>query len=94
MSRTAVRDAGWVNKFAALVAKDIRIELRGRDTLPPMLAFSLAVAVLLAFTLPATTDAGAPITTPAGTVALADVLAGFFWITGLFAGLIGVSRTF
>jgi heme exporter protein B len=36
-----------------------------------------------------------PIDIPAaGTVRLADVLAGFLWITVLFAGLIGFARTF
>ena len=38
---------GFWSKTAALAAKDIRIELRGRSTLPPMVAFSLAVALLL-----------------------------------------------
>lgn len=85
---------GFAAKTFALAAKDLRIELRGRTTLPPMLAFSLAVALLLAFTIPA---APAPILSlriPPGTVLLADLLAGFLWITILFAGLIGFARTF
>jgi heme exporter protein B len=87
-------EAGFLAKTWVLAKKDLRIEARGRDTLPPMLAFSVAVTLLLAFTLP-----GAPRLTPpsalvSGTVPLADVLAGFLWITILFAGLIGFGRTF
>ncbi|HEU4480448.1 MAG TPA: heme exporter protein CcmB [Actinomycetota bacterium] len=87
-------DAGFVAKTVALVRKDLRIETRSRDTLPPMLAFSLAVTLLLAFTLPTTTRLTSPLSTPAGTVPLVDVLSGFLWITILFAGLIGFARTF
>lgn len=87
-------EAGFLGKTFVLVAKDMKVESRGKDTLPPMLAFSLAVTLLLAFTLP-----GAPRLTPPGalvlgTVPLADVLAGFMWVTILFAGLIGFGRTF
>lgn len=88
------RELGFVAKAWVLAKKDLRIELRGQDTLPPMLAFSVAVTLLLAFTLP-----GAPRLTPPkalvlGTAPLADVIAGFLWITILFAGLIGFGRTF
>lgn len=82
------------SKTTALAAKDIRIELRGRTTLPPMLAFSLAVALLLAFTIPADPAPIISLQLPPGTVLLADLLAGFLWITVLFAGLIGFARTF
>jgi heme exporter protein B len=88
-----VNEPGFVAKTLLLTRKDLRIELRARDTLVPMLAFSFAVTLLLAFTLPTTGDneraiAGASATT------VADVLAGFFWVTILFAGLIGFARTF
>jgi heme exporter protein B len=88
------RSAGFVSKTMALVAKDLRIEVRARDTLPPMLAFSLAVTLLLAFTLPSSTAPGRAVNLPVGSVALNDVLAGFLWITILFAGLVGFARTF
>ena len=79
----------------ALIAKDLRVESRGRETLPPMLAFAFAVTILLSFTLPAGSELQAPRSFPAiGTVAVADVLAGFLWVTILFAGLIGFARTF
>lgn len=87
--------AGFLPKTAALVRKDLRIEARGRDTLPPMIAFTLAVVLLLAFSLPDASRLDAPVRLPTGgTLLLADVLAGFLWVTVLFAGLIGFARTF
>ena len=88
------KQPGFISKTAALAAKDLRIEFRGRSTLPPMMAFSLAVTLLLAFTIPATPAAIVSLQLPPGTVLLADLLAGFLWITVLFAGLIGFARTF
>lgn len=73
---------GFVAKTAALARKDLRVESRGRDTLPPMLAFAFTVALVLAFALPDATRASAKVVT------------GFLWITVLFAGLIGFARTF
>jgi heme exporter protein B len=90
----AEAEAGFVAKTLTLARKDLRIELRARDTLPPMIAFSLAVTLLLAFTLPGSADLSTPVELPSGTVALADVLAGFLWVTVLFAGLIGFARAF
>ncbi|MDQ3985804.1 MAG: heme exporter protein CcmB [Actinomycetota bacterium] len=81
-----VKEAGFVSKVGTLARKDLRAEARARDTLPPMLAFSFAVLLVLAFTLPETERVARS--------ARADVLAGFLWITILFAGLIGFARTF
>lgn len=86
--------AGLLSKSGALVAKDLRVEMRGRDTLPPMVAFAFTVALLLAFAAPAPARLEQPVTLPFGTVAFIDVAAAFFWITVLFAGLIGFARTF
>jgi heme exporter protein B len=87
--------AGFLPKTAALVRKDLRIEARGRDTLPPMLAFTLAVVLLLAFSVPDASRIEEPVRLPTGgTLLFADVLAGFLWVTVLFAGLIGFARTF
>ena len=85
---------GFLGKTWALVVKDVKLELRGRDTLPPMVAFAGAVALLLAFSLPSVGSISAPVKLLAGTVPLNDVLAGFLWVTILFAGLIGFARTF
>ncbi|MGH2699600.1 MAG: heme exporter protein CcmB [Actinomycetota bacterium] len=87
-------ERGFFTKTALLIRKDLLVEARGRDTLPPMLAFCLAVVLLLAFSLPADTVMRDALEIPVGTVALADVVAGFLWITILFAGLIGFARTF
>jgi heme exporter protein B len=87
-------ERGFFGKAFSLALKDLRIEARGRDTLPPMLAFSIAVTLLLAFTLPGVARLTPPRSLVLGTVPLADVLAGFLWITVLFAGLIGFGRTF
>ncbi len=85
---------GWAGKTLLLARKDLVIEVRGRDTLPPMLVFSLAVTLLLAFTLPDTSRPSTRIVLPAGTASVADVLAGFLWVTVLFAGLVGFARSF
>ena len=79
-------EATFLKKVGVLASKDLRLEARGRDTLVPMLAFSAAVVLVLAFSLPQRTEVEADV--------LADVLAGFFWITVLFAGLVGFARTF
>lgn len=87
--------AGFAAKTRALAAKDIRIEARGRETIVPMLVFVLAVALLLAFTLPAPAQVSARVDLPLGaSPTFADVAAGFLWVTLLFAGLIGFARTF
>ncbi|CAN5621937.1 heme exporter protein CcmB [soil metagenome] len=87
-------ERGFVAKTTLLIRKDLLVETRARDTLPPMLAFCLTVALLLAFSLPGNTVMQDAVEFPIGTVALADVIAGFLWITILFAGLIGFARTF
>jgi heme exporter protein B len=87
-------EMGFAAKTSALAAKDLRIEVRGRDTLVPMLVFSITVVLLLSFSLPASTGVAEPVSLPLGTAPLADVLAGFLWLTVLFAGLIGFARTF
>jgi heme exporter protein B len=85
---------GFVGKTAALMRKDLKTEARGRDTLPPMLAFAFAVTLLLAFALPGETKLSAPVRLPVGAISVADVLSGFLYVTVLFAGLIGFARTF
>jgi heme exporter protein B len=87
-------ERGFVSKTSLLIRKDLLVETRARDTLPPMLAFCLTVALLLAFSLPGNAVIGDVVDLPVGSIALADVIAGFLWITILFAGLIGFARTF
>ncbi|MDQ3645922.1 MAG: heme exporter protein CcmB [Actinomycetota bacterium] len=85
--------SSFISKTAALTRKDLQIEARGRSTLPPMVAFSVAVLLLLAFSIAGTTTR-ADATVGGGELRLADVLAGFLWVTVLFAGLIGFGRSF
>jgi heme exporter protein B len=87
-------ERGFVSKTSLLIRKDLLVETRARDTLPPMLAFCLTVALLLAFSLPGSAVMSDAVDLPMGSIALADVIAGFLWITILFAGLIGFARTF
>jgi len=81
-----VTEAGFVTKTMWLAAKDLRIEMRARDTLAPMLGFAATVALVLAFALPEASSAGDDV--------VSYVQAGFMWVTVLFAGLIGFGRTF
>lgn len=86
---------GFVAKSTALVVKDLKIEARARSTLPPVLAFALAVTLLLAFTISGrAVNTGVDLPFIAGAVALPLVLAGYLWVTILFAGLIAFSRSF
>lgn len=89
---TAAAAPGFIAKTSTLLRKDIRIETRGRDTLPPMVAFGIAVGLLLAFALPGDPNLARSIGSSGAR--LSDVVAGFFWVTVLFAGLIGFARSF
>jgi heme exporter protein B len=73
---------GFATKTFALARKDLRIELRARQTLVPMIVFALTVALVLGFAAPERSRLATSVT------------AGFLWITVLFAGLIGFARTF
>lgn len=87
------RELGFVGKTLMLTRKDLVVEARGRETLPAMLAFAVAVTLLLAFTLPPDMVLSTG-RVRVGAVALTEVLAGFLWMTVLFAGLIGFARSF
>lgn len=87
-------EPGFWSKTLRLTRKDLIIEARARETLPPMLAFAFTVTLLLAFALPAGARIGGNIRAPFGTVPVAEVLSGYLWVTILFAGLIGFARTF
>jgi heme exporter protein B len=91
---TQIIEAGFISKTVALVRKDIRVELRARETLLPMMMFAFTVTLLLAFTLPGGPTGARALRLPVGTLPASDVLAGFLWVTVLFAGLIGAARTF
>jgi heme exporter protein B len=62
----------------ALARKDLRVELRARETLPAMLLFVLATLVVFHFALPA--DAGA------------EAAYGLLWVAIVFTALVGLTR--
>jgi heme exporter protein B len=65
---------------ATLARKDLRLELRARDTLPAMLLFVLAILVVFHFAL------------PTGSSRLAEL--GLLWVAILFTALLGLGRAF
>jgi heme exporter protein B len=66
---------------AALIRKDLRLELRTRESVPAMVLFSLSTFVLFHFALDETE--------------VADGLAsGILWVTLLFAAVLGINRLF
>jgi heme exporter protein B len=65
---------------ATLARKDLRLELRARDTLPAMLLFVLAILVVFHFAL------------PDGSSRLAEL--GLLWVAIVFTALLGLGRAF
>jgi heme exporter protein B len=66
---------------AALVRKDLRLELRAFESLPAMLMFSVSTFVLFHFGLDRRSLAG-------------DLAAGVLWVTLLLAAVLGMNRLF
>jgi heme exporter protein B len=70
----------YVADVAALAGKDLRLELRSRDTLPAMLLFVVSALVVFNFSL------------PAGSSRLAAY--GLLWVAIVFTALLGLARAF
>src|SRR3954464_509049 len=70
-----------MNAVAALIRKDLRMELRTRESVPSMFLFSLSTFVLLRFGLARETLSG-------------DLASGVLWVTLLFAAVLGMNRLF
>jgi heme exporter protein B len=66
---------------AALVRKDLRVELRTGEAVPAMLLFSVSTFVLFHFALDQASVEG-------------ELAAGVLWMTLLFAAVLGMSRLF
>jgi len=66
---------------SALLRKDLRLELRTRESVPAMLLFSVSTFVIFRFGLDRETLAG-------------DLAAGVLWVTLLFAAVLGINRLF
>jgi len=65
----------------ALLAKELALELRTRESVPAMVLFSVTTYVIFHFGLDRDTVAG-------------DLAAGVLWVTLLFAAILGVNRLF
>ena len=68
----------YLADVAALTRKDLRVELRGRDTLPAMLLFVLSTLVVFHFAIP--DDAGD------------NAAYGLLWVAIVFTALLGLAR--
>jgi heme exporter protein B len=70
----------YLADVAALARKDLRLELRARDTLPAMLLFVVSTLVVFHFVLPGDSS---------------DLAAkGVLWVAILFTALLGLARAF
>ncbi len=70
---------GYLSDAAALARKDVLLELRGRETVPSMLIFVVAMLVVFRFALPEE-QSGAAL--------------GLLWVAILFTALLGLGRSF
>jgi heme exporter protein B len=66
---------------STLLAKELALELRTRESVPAMVLFSITTYVIFHFGLNRDTVAG-------------DLAAGVLWVTLLFAAILGVNRLF
>jgi heme exporter protein B len=73
---------GYARQVLAIARKDLVQELRTRQRIGTMASFTVLVAVLFNFSI-----------NPAE-VRVQDIAAGLLWMTLIFAGLMGVGRTF
>lgn len=74
----------YLGDVAALARKDLRLELRARDTLPAMLLFVLSTLVVFHFALPTIADE----TDETGELAAQGLL----WVALIFTALLGLAR--
>ncbi len=69
---------GYLADVSALARKDLKLELRARDTLPAMLLFVLSTLVVFHFALPRGTSD--------------DAAYGLLWVAIVFTALLGLAR--
>ncbi len=72
----------FTRQTLAILHKDLRIEFRGKERLSSMIFFAALVLLIFSFAL-----------TP-GSAAMVDGAGGIFWITVVFSGFLGLSRSF
>ncbi|MGH2982028.1 MAG: heme exporter protein CcmB [Solirubrobacterales bacterium] len=71
----------WSDAFAAILAKDLRSELRTLRSLPAMVLFAVTAFVIFRFGLDRTALSG-------------SLASGVLWATLLFAAVLGINRLF
>src|SRR5919201_2851096 len=71
----------WRDAFVAILAKDLRSELRTMRSLPAMVLFGVTTFVIFRFGLDRTSLSG-------------SLAAGVLWATLLFAAVLGINRLF
>jgi heme exporter protein B len=76
-----VSPPSWRSAVAALLRKELRVELRTFESVPAMTLFSVTTFVLFHFGLQADSVAG-------------PLASGVLWVTLLFAAVLGVNRLF
>lgn len=74
--------SGYLGQIGAVVRKDLTIELRTRQRFATMGGFAVLVGVLFNYAFDPTL------------VRAQDIAAGLIWMTLVFAGVLGVGRTF
>ncbi|MEK6572836.1 MAG: heme exporter protein CcmB, partial [Chloroflexota bacterium] len=72
----------YLRAVAAIVHKDVAAEIRSRELISAMLVFSLLVVLIFNFAL------------ELDRFARENVAAGVLWVTFIFAGTLGLNRTF
>lgn len=78
----SIGSPSYPRQVAAILWKDLLLEMRTRERVGSMAAFAVLVGILLNYAVdPAVVRPG-------------DVAAGFVWMTIIFGGLLGVGRTF
>jgi heme exporter protein B len=70
--------SGYAADVAALAGKDLRLELRARDTLPAMVLFVVSTLVVFHFALPGGSGD--------------DAAYGLLWVALIFTALLGLAR--
>jgi heme exporter protein B len=70
----------YLSDVSALARKDLRLELRSRDTFLSMVLFVVATLVVFSFSLPADT--------------VAEASYGLLWVALLFTAILGLTRAF
>ena len=82
MAKGPTKGARALRALLAIVRKDLAAELRSREVLSAMLVFSLLVILIFNFALDLDKEARE------------NVASGVLWVTFIFAGTLGLNRTF